>query len=71
MRRRLGRRLGLGPWAKEDICSGASVEERMGKGASPKQHAGSGFLLVLQNIWMRLPRERISLISPGLAVFVP
>lgn len=42
-----------------------------GKGAGPKQHAGGGFLLVLQDLWMKLPGERISLISPGLAVFVP
>lgn len=60
-----------GSLAKEDnllwcLCGGTH-----GKGAGPKQHAGSGFLLLLQDIWMRLPRERISLISPGLAVFVP
>ena len=47
-----------------------------GKGAGPEQHTvlcstGSGFPLVLQGIWMRLPGERISLRSHSLAVFVP
>ena len=76
LRRRLGHRLGLGFWVKEGVCSVASGGECMERGASPEQHTvlcstGSGFPLVLQGIWMRLPGERISLRSHSLAVFVP
>lgn len=72
----LGHGLGPRPWLEGGCLLQSLSGGTRGKGTGPEQHAalcggGSGFPLGLQDVWMMLPRERISLISHSLAVFVP